>query len=77
MATAFVGRKIDVALEAATKVKVAKEKEESENLKSEETSMISTTNVEDINEQPPVRTTAQRREEGSTGHFFEGFAQGT
>jgi hypothetical protein len=38
--------------------------------------LISTTNVEDINEQPPVRTTAQRRE-GLMGLFFEGFAQGT
>jgi len=74
--TGFVERKIDAALEAATKVKVAKEKQESENLKLEETSLISTTNVGDINEQPPVRTTAQRRE-GLMGLFFEGFAQGT
>jgi pimeloyl-ACP methyl ester carboxylesterase len=71
MTTRFVERKIDAALEAATKAKVAKEKKESENMKPEERM-----SEENINEQPPVRTTAQRRE-GLMGLFFEGFAQGT
>ncbi|KAE8452064.1 hypothetical protein EG329_002230 [Mollisiaceae sp. DMI_Dod_QoI] len=76
MTLRFVERKIDAALEAATKAKIAKEKKESDVLQSDEVHLIAVSNVEDVVEQLPVRTAAQRRE-GLMGLFFGGFAHGT
>lgn len=76
-----VKRRIDGALEAMTKEKVANEKKTKKkndrNMELEESLLKAKTTAEEGNEQQELMPSTAQRRERLTGLLFEGFAQGT